>query len=95
MNSPEEMGNGPVIHDRRRIDPVTGQVREPDRSRGKHAASEPGGFARNDSEQAQGPRRGRGAEPQGSAPGPAPDAPNGRAEAGPHRPEAERGLRPP
>jgi molecular chaperone GrpE len=80
MNSPEEMGNGPVIHDRRRIDPVTGQVREPDRSRGKHAASEPGGFARNDSEHAQGSRPGRGAEPEGSAPAPAPDAPNGQAE---------------
>ena len=89
MNSPEEMGNGPVIHDRRRIDPVTGQVREPDRSRGKHAASEPGGHARNDSEQAQGSRRGRGAEPQGSAPGPAPDAPNGRAEQDRTAPEAE------
>jgi molecular chaperone GrpE len=34
---PEEMG-GPVIHDHRRIDPVTGQVR-----RGKHAASKPAG----------------------------------------------------
>ena len=73
MNSPEEMGNGPVIHDRRRIDPVTGQVREPDRPRGKHAASEPGGYARNDSEHAQGARHGRGAEPEGSAPGPGPD----------------------
>jgi molecular chaperone GrpE len=72
MNSPEEMGNGPVIHDRRRIDPVTGQVRQPDRPRGKHAASEPGGYARND-EQAQGPGHGMGAEPEGSAPGPAPD----------------------
>src|ERR1700683_2725604 len=29
---------GPVIHDHRRIDPVTGQVR-----RGKHAASKPAG----------------------------------------------------
>ena len=34
---PEETG-GPVIHDHRRIDPVTGQVR-----RGKHAASKPAG----------------------------------------------------
>jgi molecular chaperone GrpE len=34
---PEEMG-GPVIHDHRRIDPVTGQVRH-----GKHAASKPAG----------------------------------------------------
>ncbi len=36
----EEM-NGPVIHDRRRIDPVTGQPR-----RGKHAASKPAGNPR-------------------------------------------------
>ena len=68
MNSPEEHGNGPVINDRRRIDPVTGQVREPDRPRGKHAASQPGG---------------QGAEQQGSAPGPEPEAPaatgNGQA----------------
>jgi molecular chaperone GrpE len=35
--APEDMG-GPVIHDHRRIDPVTGQVR-----RGKHAASKPAG----------------------------------------------------
>ena len=32
---------GPVIHDRRRIDPVTGQPR-----RGKHAASKPAGNPR-------------------------------------------------
>ena len=37
MPASEETGSGPVIHDRRRIDPVTGQVR------GKHAASKPGG----------------------------------------------------
>jgi molecular chaperone GrpE len=35
---PDDMGNGPVIRDHRRIDPVTGQVR-----RGKHAASQPAG----------------------------------------------------
>jgi molecular chaperone GrpE len=37
---PAENGetNGPVIHDRRRIDPLTGQVRH-----GKHAASKPAG----------------------------------------------------
>jgi molecular chaperone GrpE len=35
--APEESG-GPVIHDNRRIDPVTGQAR-----RGKHAASKPAG----------------------------------------------------
>jgi molecular chaperone GrpE len=37
MPASEETGSGPVIHDRRRIDPVTGQVR------GKHAASKPAG----------------------------------------------------
>jgi len=37
MQASEEMGSGPVIHDHRRIDPVTGQVR------GKHAASKPAG----------------------------------------------------
>jgi molecular chaperone GrpE len=37
MPASEETGSGPVIHDRRRIDPVTGQVR------GKHVASKPAG----------------------------------------------------
>ena len=37
MPASEETGSGPVIHDHRRIDPVTGQVR------GKHAASMPAG----------------------------------------------------
>jgi molecular chaperone GrpE len=37
MPSSEETSSGPVIRDRRRIDPVTGQVR------GKHAASQPAG----------------------------------------------------
>src|SRR4249920_1602753 len=37
MPASEETGSGPVIHDHRRIDPVTGQVR------GKHAASRPAG----------------------------------------------------
>jgi molecular chaperone GrpE len=37
MPASEETSSGPVIHDRRRIDPVTGQVR------GKHAASKPAG----------------------------------------------------
>jgi molecular chaperone GrpE len=78
MNSPEEMGNGPVVHDRRRIDPVTGQVREPDRARGKHAASEPGGYGRTEDTRDQGGLRpGRGAEPEGSAPAPGPAGPPG------------------
>jgi molecular chaperone GrpE len=38
MTGPEETGNGPVIRDHRRIDPVTGQPK-----RGKHAASQPAG----------------------------------------------------
>jgi len=37
MPGTEETGSGPVVHDHRRIDPVTGQVR------GKHAASKPAG----------------------------------------------------
>ena len=37
MPGSEDTGSGPVIHDHRRIDPVTGQVR------GKHAASKPAG----------------------------------------------------
>jgi molecular chaperone GrpE len=37
MPASEETGSGPVIHDHRRIDPVTGQVR------GRHAASKPAG----------------------------------------------------
>jgi molecular chaperone GrpE len=75
MNPPEEHGNGPVIHDHRRIDPVTGQVREPDRHPGRHAASKPGGFAPADATDSQGDQQhGQGAEPEGSAPGPGPAA---------------------
>jgi molecular chaperone GrpE len=37
MPASEEPGSGPVIHDNRRIDPVTGKVR------GKHVASKPAG----------------------------------------------------
>ena len=41
MTAPDDTGgNGPVIRDHRRIDPVTGQPR-----RGKHAASQPAGTA--------------------------------------------------
>jgi molecular chaperone GrpE len=51
MNSPEETNAGPVIRNLRRIDPATGQVRDPGRTSGaagkprpgKHAASKPGG----------------------------------------------------
>ncbi len=37
MPASEDTGSGPVVHDNRRIDPVTGQVR------GRHAASKPAG----------------------------------------------------
>jgi molecular chaperone GrpE len=48
MNSPEETNTGPVIRDLRRIDPATGQVRDPGQEQrgkrpGRHAASKPGG----------------------------------------------------
>src|SRR5277367_6300018 len=43
MNHPDEDTQGPVIRDRRRIDPVTGQVREApaDVGPGRHSASQP------------------------------------------------------
>jgi molecular chaperone GrpE len=53
MNSPEDTNAGPVIRDLRRIDPVTGQVRDPQGRRdgtpgkparpGRHSVSKPGG----------------------------------------------------
>ena len=53
MNSPEDTNDGPVIRDLRRIDPVTGQVRDPQGRRdgtpgkparpGRHSASKPSG----------------------------------------------------
>jgi molecular chaperone GrpE len=51
MSSPEETNTGPVIRDLRRIDPATGQVKDPGQAQrgpgknrpGKHAASRPGG----------------------------------------------------
>lgn len=78
MNSPEETNEGPVIRDLRRIDPVTGQVRNPGQASqaqpgagnrgpvkarpGRHAASKPGGAP---------PRPAQGG---GNAPGPGPAA---------------------
>jgi hypothetical protein len=52
MPASEETGSGPVIHDNRRIDPVTGQVR------GKHAASKPAG-TRGAGRPAQGNEKGK------------------------------------
>ena len=67
MTAPDDTGgNGPVIRDHRRIDPVTGQPR-----RGKHAASQPAGTA--SAGRPGGPRRpaSRGAR-QGQTTWPAP-----------------------
>jgi molecular chaperone GrpE len=66
MSAPDDMGNGPVIRDHRRIDPVTGQVR-----RGKHAASQPAGTSsagRPGGPGASGGRHGRRADGSGDAP---------------------------
>ena len=64
MPASEETGSGPVIHDHRRIDPVTGQVR------GKHAASKPAG-TRGAGRPAPGPEAAgsQAAGPPGSGPG--------------------------
>ena len=64
MPASEETGSGPVIHDHRRIDPVTGQVR------GKHAASKPAG-TRGAGRPAAGPEAAgsQASGPQGSGPG--------------------------
>jgi molecular chaperone GrpE len=40
MSSPEETNTGPVIRDLRRIDPVTGQVRDPGRGPGQPGAGQ-------------------------------------------------------
>src|SRR5579875_980249 len=66
MTASEERGNGPVIHDHRRIDPVTGQVR-----RGRHAASKPAGPAGADPRGRQagaGPADAGGSGPAGGGP---------------------------
>ena len=64
MPASEETGSGPVIHDHRRIDPVTGQVR------GKHAASKPAGTT----------GAGRPADAPGSSGPSGPTGPSGTAE---------------
>jgi molecular chaperone GrpE len=69
MPASEETGSGPVIHDHRRIDPVTGQVR------GKHAASKPAGTTG-----AGRPADGSGTGPSGT--GPSGTGPSGTGGAG-------------
>ena len=79
MPASEETGSGPVIHDHRRIDPVTGQVR------GKHAASKPAGTT--------GAGRPAGAAGTGGAgsSGSAPGAASGAADAKSGQDEAQGG----
>ena len=69
MPASEETGSGPVIHDHRRIDPVTGQVR------GKHAASKPAG-----TRGAGRPGRGSPGPEAGSGSGPGEDQPEDKHE---------------
>src|SRR5438477_3373790 len=61
MNSPEDTSAGPVIRDRRRIDPATGQVRQPDQPGGARRPGAAGG----------GPGRGRHAAGGAGQPAPA------------------------
>jgi molecular chaperone GrpE len=79
MRSDEQDSQGPVIRDRRRIDPVTGQVRDTERREGPGQAGQP--------QRGPGqPRPGRHAvsKPGGSggAPGAGPSAPGGQEASG-------------
>lgn len=94
MNSPEDTNAGPVIRDLRRIDPVTGQVRDPGqqgrrdpgkpRQPGRHAASKPGGTGARPAQPGGG---GPAGPPPGSAPG-GPGMPEGPAAPSGPRPGA-------
>ena len=90
MNSPEDTNDGPVIRDLRRIDPVTGQVRDPQGRRdgapgkparpGRHSVSKPGGTGA----RPPAPGGGAGAQPPGGA-SQSPGAPQGQPGDGPPR----------
>jgi molecular chaperone GrpE len=78
MRSPEEESTGPVIRDRRRIDPVTGQVRDPGQSGSTRGAGSPlrggQGSARPGKHAGSKPGGTSGTKPDGTsgaAPGPA------------------------
>jgi molecular chaperone GrpE len=91
MNSPEDTNDGPVIRDLRRIDPVTGQVRDPQGRRdgtpgkparpGRHSASKPSGTGAHPAA----PGGAAGAQPPGggSAGGRPPGQPEGQPEGRP------------
>src|SRR6266704_7080333 len=84
MRSPEEDSHGPVIRDRRRVDPVTGQVRDAGRQGGqgqagppqrgaqprpgRHAVSKPGGGTSGGNSGGGPQAGGQGNDPQGNGP---------------------------
>jgi molecular chaperone GrpE len=79
---PDEEGQGPVVHDRRRIDPATGQVRNLGDARsqqgpaasggpsrpGRHSVARPGGHGTGPGGAARGGATSTGATPAGAAP---------------------------
>ena len=102
MDSPEDTNAGPVIRDLRRVDPVTGQVRDPQGRRdgtpgkparpGRHSVSKPGGAGARPAA----PGGAAGAQPpgEGGAGQPQPGQPTGQPGAGPQQ-DAPAGGMPP
>ena len=101
MNSPEDTNDGPVIRDLRRIDPVTGQVRNPQGRRdgtpgkparpGRHSASKPSGTGTRPAA----PGGAAGAQPPGEGgAGEGSGRPQGQPEAQPGQPQSRPQGRP-
>jgi molecular chaperone GrpE len=101
MNSPEDTNDGPVIRDLRRIDPVTGQVRDPQGRRdgaagkparpGRHSVSKPGGTGARPAA----PGGAAGAQPPGGGgAGEGSGRPQGQPEGQPGRPQSRPQGRP-
>jgi molecular chaperone GrpE len=101
MNSPEDTNDGPVIRDLRRIDPVTGQVRDPQGRRdgtpgkparpGRHSASKPSGTGTRPAA----PGGAAGAQPPGGdGAGEGSGRPQGQPEGQPGRPQSRPQGRP-
>jgi molecular chaperone GrpE len=91
---PEEESQGPVIRDRRRIDPATGQVRDPGEpgprrgpapagqpKPGKHSVSRPSGMTASQGASQQAPASGSGAAGSGQGPDERPGTDDGAAAA--------------
>src|SRR3984885_8487246 len=101
MSSPEDTNDGPVIRDLRRIDPVTGQVRDPQGRRdgaagkparpGRHSVSKPGGTGARPAA----PGGAAGAQPPGGGgTGETTRPPQGQPEGQPGRPQSRPQGRP-